>query len=180
MTTPLRRPDSRAERIQSLILKELDGLSRQTYSAARKGEDAREALSKLRPHVEAELESLETLEWLRDLTDEELARRRTFAMLLSVVGRSSEQSKSARERILALLRLGAATNSELQKLAGVSLSTIRNNLCELINDGEVVAGRGRPKTYRLASSVSKPRGSKVARERGGCEEEIMEAIAESH
>lgn len=160
MTTPLRRPDSRAERIQSLILEKLDGLSGQTYSATRKGEDPREALAKLRPHVEAELEALETLEWLRDLTDEELARQRTFAMLLSLVGRSREQSKPARERILAGLRLGAATISELQKLTGVGVGTIRNNLCELINDGEVVADRRRPKTYRLTSSVSKGKAAR--------------------
>lgn len=160
MTTPLRRSDSRAERIQSLIMERLDGLSRQTYSAARKGEDLREALSKLRPHVEAELETLETLEWLRDLTDEELARRRMFAMLLSVAGRSREQSKPARERILAVLSLGAATNSEIQKLTGVGMSTIRNNLCELTNKGEVVAGRGRPKTYRLASAVPEGEAAK--------------------
>jgi len=45
--------------------------------------------------LEAELEALETLEWLRDLTDEELARQRAFTMLVSVV-RQDEEAKGPR------------------------------------------------------------------------------------
>jgi hypothetical protein len=71
-----------------------------------------------------------------------------------------EESKPVRERILAALRLEAATNTELQRLTGASAGTIRNNLSELINDGLVVASEGRPKTYRLVSSSSEhPRGN---------------------
>ncbi|HLL56546.1 MAG TPA: hypothetical protein VK359_01350 [Rubrobacteraceae bacterium] len=42
-------------------------------------------MSKLKPHVDAQLEALETLDGLRDLTDEELERQRMFMMLLCVV-----------------------------------------------------------------------------------------------
>jgi len=110
--------------------------------------------------VEAELEALETLEWLRDLTDEELARRRAFTMLVSVVRQDEEVKRPAKERILAGLRLKAATKSELQRRTGASAATIRNNLSGLIKGGEVVGDRGRPKTYQLVPSVSgkTPRG----------------------
>jgi hypothetical protein len=76
LTHPLRWPDSKVERVQSLVLERVDSLLR--CPAERKDEATHEALSKLRSHVEAELEALETLEWLRDLTDEELARQRAF------------------------------------------------------------------------------------------------------
>ena len=145
-------PDSRVERVQSLVLEKVDSLLR--CPAERKDEATHEALSKLKPHVEAELEALETLEWLRDLTDEELARQRAFMILVSVVRQDEADRKSVRERIIAFLRLEAATSSKLQKLTGASAGTIRNYLSELINDGEVVAEGGRPKTYRLASSVA--------------------------
>jgi len=118
-------------------------------------EATHEALLKLRPHVEAELEALETLEWLRDLTDEEIARRRAFTMLVSVVRQDEEAKMPARERILAALRLKAATNSELQRRTGAGAATIRNNLFGLIKGGEVVGDRGRPKTYQLVPSVSR-------------------------
>jgi hypothetical protein len=78
-----RESESKAERVQSLVLEKVDSLLR--CPAERRKEATHEALSKLRPHVEAELEALETLEWLRDLTAEELARRRVFTMLVSVV-----------------------------------------------------------------------------------------------
>jgi hypothetical protein len=148
LTAPLGRPDSKAERIRSLVPEEPDALSRRPYPIEQKSG----ALSRLRPYVEAELEALETLEWLRDLTDEELARRRVFTMLLSVVGRARKESKPASGRILEALRLGAATNVELQELTGANAGTVRNNLCQLIKDGEVVAeGGGYPRTFRLAS-----------------------------
>jgi len=152
LTTPLRRPDSRAERIQSLVFEKLDGLSRQPYAA----EHEVGALSRLKPHMETELEALETLEWLRDLTDEELARRRAFAMVLSVLKRGQGESRpkegrpSTKKRILGTLRLGAATNHELQEFTGASAGAVRYNLCELIREGEVVAEGGCPITYRLS------------------------------
>jgi Fic family protein len=117
----------------------------------RREEATYEAFSKLRPHVEAELEALETLEWLRDLTDEELARRRAFTMLVSVVRQDEEAKRPARERILTVLHLKAATNTELQRCTGISTGTIRNNLSELINGGEVVGDGGRPKSYQLVT-----------------------------
>jgi hypothetical protein len=129
-----------------LVLEELVALSRRPYSVELK----RGALSKLRPYVEEELEALETLEWLRDLTAEELAWRQAFTMLLSVAGYGKEEGRPANERILEALRLGAVTNSELQKLTGASAGTVRNNLCQLVKDGEVVAEGGYPKIYRLA------------------------------
>ena len=106
-------------------------------------------MSKLRPYVEAELEALETLEWLRDLTDEELARRRAFTLLLSVAGHGKEERKPVNERILEALRLGAVTNCELQELTGASAGAVRNNLCQLVKDGKLVAEGRYPKTYRL-------------------------------
>ena len=154
MTHPLRSSDSKAERVQSLVLEKVTSLLR---CLAEREEATHEAFSKLRPHVEAELEALETLEWLRDLTDEELARRRAFTMLVSGV-RQDEEAKMAaraRERILAALRLKAATTSELQRRTGLSVSTIRNNLFGLIQGGEVVGDGGRPKTYQLVPSVSR-------------------------
>jgi predicted Zn-dependent peptidase len=75
---PLRESDSKAERVQSLVVEKVESLLR--YPAERRKEARHEAFSKLRPHVEAELEALETLEWLRDLTDEELDQRKQSAM----------------------------------------------------------------------------------------------------
>jgi Fic family protein len=129
-----------------LVLEELVALSRRRYSVELKSG----ALSKLRPYVEEELEARETLEWLRDLTAEELTRQRAFTMFLSVAGHGKEEGRPAKERILEVLRLGAVTNSEIQELTGASAGTVRNNLCQLVKEGEVVAEGGYPKTYRLA------------------------------
>ena len=78
MTHHPRESESKAERVQSLVLEKVESLLR--CPAERRKEATHEALSKLRPHVEAELEALETLEWLRDLTDEELDQRKQSAM----------------------------------------------------------------------------------------------------
>jgi hypothetical protein len=137
-----------------LVLEVLDGLPPRSGSVELHPALPRAALSKLRPHVEAELEALESLEWLRDLTDEELARRRAFVMFLAAIRRSEEAGveryKPARERILAALRSGAATNPELQELTGAKTGTVRDTLCLLVYEGEVVAEGRRPITYRLA------------------------------
>jgi Fic family protein len=151
LTHSLRWSVSRAERFRSLILEKVASLSR--CPPERREEATYEAFSKLRPHLEAELEALETMEGLRDLTDEELARRQVFAMLISVVRQQEEANRSARERILEVLRLKAATNSDLQRGAGISTGTIRNNLSGLIHSGEVIGDGGRPKTYQLVTSV---------------------------
>jgi hypothetical protein len=152
LTHPLRWSDSKTERVQSLVLEKVASLLR--CPPERREEATHEAFSKLRPHLEAELEALETLEWLRDLTDEELARR-AFTMLVSVVRQDEEVKSPARDRILAALRLKAATKSELQRRTGISVCTIRNNLFGLIKGGEVIGDRGRPKTYQLVPSVSR-------------------------
>jgi hypothetical protein len=161
-TSLRRRPDSRADKVYSLVLEVLDGLPRRSGSAEPHPPPAllalpRGNLSKLRPHVEAELEALQTLEWLRDLTGEEFARRRAFVMFLAAVRWAEEAGveldEPARERVLAALRYyGAATNPELQELTGAKAGTVRDALCLLIYEGEVVAEGGHPMTYRLARS----------------------------
>lgn len=154
MRTSLRRPHSRAERVYSLVLEVLDGLPRRSGSAEQHPALPRGIVSKLRPHVEAELEALETLEWLRDLTDEELARRRVSVMFLAAIGPGEEagveRDKPARERVLAALRCGPATSPELQELTGAKAGTVRDALCLLVYEGEVVAEGRLPMTYRLA------------------------------
>jgi hypothetical protein len=154
LRSPLRMPNSKAERVHSLVLEKLECLLGGSHSAEHAPAPLRKALRELRPHVEAELEALETLEWLRDLTGEERVRRRAFTGFLSVVGPSEvdrqEANEATRARVLAALRYGAATNTELQELTGAKVGTVRNNLCELIKEGEVVAEGGRPKTYRRA------------------------------
>jgi hypothetical protein len=78
-----------------------------------------------------------------------------FRMLVSVVRQAEEVKRPARDRILAALRLKAASKSELQRRTGISVGTIRNNLFGLIKGGEVIGDRGRPKTYQLVPSVSR-------------------------
>ena len=153
MTHTLRWSDSRSERVRSLVLEKVAGLLR--CPPERREEATHEAFSKLRPHVKAELEALESLERLRDLTEEELTRRQVFAMLVSVVRQKEEAKRPARERILDVLHMKAATNSELQRCTGISTGTIRNNLFGLIEDGEVIGDGGRPKTYQLVTSGSR-------------------------
>ena len=152
MTPTLRWSASRAERVQSLVLEKAASLLR--CPTERRKEATHEAFSKLRPHVEAELEALETLEWLRDLTNEELARQRAFGMFLAAIGRSEEagveRDEPARERVLSALQRGAATNPELQELTGAKAGTVRDALCLLVYEGEVVAEGGHPMTYHLA------------------------------
>jgi len=151
LTHTLRWSVSRAERVQSLVLEKVASLLR--CPPERRKDATHEALSKLRPHVEAELEALETLEWLRDLTNEELARRRAFVMFLAAIKSGEEagveRDKPARERVLAALRCRAATNPELQELTGAKAGTVRDALCLLVYEGEVVAEGRPPMTYRL-------------------------------
>jgi hypothetical protein len=146
LTHTLRWSDSRAERVRSLVLAKVTCLLR--CPPERREEATHEAFSKLSPHVKAELEALDSLEALRDLREEELARRQVFARLISVVRQGEEVNRPARERILDVLRMKAATNSEIQRHTGISPGTIRNNLFELIHSGEVLGDEGRPKTYR--------------------------------
>ena len=142
----------------SLVLEVLDGLPRRSGSAEHHPPALpRGTLSKLRSLVETELEDLESLEWLRDLTGEELARRSAFVVFLAAIGRGEEsgveREEPARERVLAALRRGAATNAELQEFTGAKAGTVRDTLCLLVYEGEVVAEGGRPMTYRLGRST---------------------------
>lgn len=69
-----------------------------------------------------------------------------------------EESVSVRDRIVGALRVEPATNAELQRQTGASAGTIRNNLSQLIQDGEVGEDgyKGRSKVYRLLSSSPEP------------------------
>jgi predicted HTH transcriptional regulator len=158
LTHSLRWSESRAERVRSLVLEKVAGLLR--CPLERREEATHEAFSKLRPHVEAELEALETMEGLRELTEEELDRRRVFALLVSVVRQEGAAKRPARERILEVLRLKAATNSEIQRRTGISEGTIRNNLSGLIHSEEVLGDGGRPKTYQLVTSSGSRKASR--------------------
>ena len=153
MTHTLRWSDSRAQRVRSLVLEKVAGLLR--CPPERREEATQEAFSKLSPHVKAELEALESLERLRDLKEEEIARRRVFAMLVGVLRQGEEANRPARERILEVLSMKESTNSEIQRLTGISTGTIRNNLFELTQSGEILGDGGRPKTYRLVTSGSR-------------------------
>jgi len=84
LTHPLRGSDFRAERVQSLILETVDSLM--LCPAERKEEATREALAKLRPHLEVALEALETIGRTRGLNDEVIAKREAFMMLLDLAG----------------------------------------------------------------------------------------------
>jgi hypothetical protein len=158
LTHTLRWSDSRAERVRSLVLEKVASLLR--CPPERREEATHEAFCKLRPHVEAELEALESLEVLRDLTEEELARRQVFVMLISVARQGEEANRPARERILEVLHMKDATNSEIQRLTRINPGTIRNNLFELIHSGEVVGDGGRPKTYQLVTSSGSRKASR--------------------
>ena len=87
-------------------------------------------------------------------------------MLVSEVKQAEEAKRPARELILAVLHLKAATNSELQRCTGLSTSTIRNNLSELINGGEVVGDGGRPKSYQLVTFTRVLRTPESRQEKG--------------
>jgi DNA-binding transcriptional ArsR family regulator len=63
-----------------------------------------------------------------------------------------ENNTPVRDRILAALKLEAATNKELQELTGASQGTLRNKLSELMGEGLLTADEGRPKKYSLVSS----------------------------
>ena len=68
------------EEAAALLEETLDSLRR--HPSDQLASAAREALIDLRPHVEAGLEALETIEQGRDLTDRERDLRHAFKMLL--------------------------------------------------------------------------------------------------
>jgi hypothetical protein len=72
--------DFEVERAQLLVQEMIDSLFR--CPAERKEAATREALVRLKPHLEAAVEALETIGRERPLTDEEFVRRREFMLLL--------------------------------------------------------------------------------------------------
>jgi hypothetical protein len=82
MSNSVRWPDSEVERVQMLVLEEVDALLR--CPAEHKEAATHEALSKLELHLKGALEALEIIGQARGLTEEEFAWRGAFMMLLDV------------------------------------------------------------------------------------------------
>jgi hypothetical protein len=80
----VRWPDSDAKRAEVLLQTTVDELLR--CPTERKEVATREALAKLRPHLEVALEALETIGRRRGLNDEVIAKREAFMMLLDLAG----------------------------------------------------------------------------------------------
>jgi hypothetical protein len=76
-------PERKVEAADALIRDTVEHLTRRC-PAHLVGAAAREDLLELKPHLEDALAALAEIEGRRDLTDEELARRRAFKMLLAV------------------------------------------------------------------------------------------------
>jgi hypothetical protein len=70
------------EEAAALLAEMVDGLRR--HPSNQMASAAREALMDLRPHAEAALETLETIERDRELTDRERDLQHAFKMLLAV------------------------------------------------------------------------------------------------
>src|SRR3712207_9335028 len=81
------------EEAAALLAEMVDGLQR--HPSDQLASAARAALMELRPHVEAGLEALETIEQGRDLTDRERDLRHAFKMLLDT--RRSEERRVGKE-----------------------------------------------------------------------------------
>ena len=75
------KPEQRVEATDALLQDTVERISRR-YPFNLVGVAAREELLELRPHLKDALDALADIEQDRDLTDEELARRRAFKMLL--------------------------------------------------------------------------------------------------
>ena len=84
MSDLVRWPDSDAKRAEVLLRTTVDKLLR--CPAEHKEAATREALAKLRPHLEVALEALETIGRTRGLNDELIAKREAFMMLLDLAG----------------------------------------------------------------------------------------------
>jgi hypothetical protein len=76
------KPEHRVEQTVALLRDTIEHLSRRC-PAHQVGEAAREDLLELRPHLQDALGALADIERHRSLTDEELARRRAFKMVLA-------------------------------------------------------------------------------------------------
>ncbi len=80
MANPIEWADSEVERVKVQILKEVDALMR--CPAESKEEATQVVLSKLEPHLKGALDALDTIGRIRELTEDELALRGAFMMLL--------------------------------------------------------------------------------------------------
>jgi hypothetical protein len=74
--------DQTVQETEELIQQAVERLSRR-YPPHLVGEAARDDLLDLRPHLQAALAALDSIEQRRDLTAEELTLRRAFRMLLT-------------------------------------------------------------------------------------------------
>jgi hypothetical protein len=72
--------ESKVERVQELVLEEVDALLR--CPVEDKEQATQEILSKLEPRLRGALDALDTIRNVRELTEEELVRRGAFMMLL--------------------------------------------------------------------------------------------------
>jgi hypothetical protein len=84
MANPIEWADSEVERVQELVLEEVDALMR--CPAESKEEATQAVLSKLEPHLKGALDALDTIGRVRELTEEEFALRGAFMMLLDTLG----------------------------------------------------------------------------------------------
>ena|ERR687894_222998 len=89
------------EEAAALLEETLDSLRR--HPSDQMALAAREALMDLRPHVEAALETLETIEQGRDLTDRERALLHAFKMLLDTRKHLSRTGRNPSAGIRTLL-----------------------------------------------------------------------------
>jgi hypothetical protein len=89
------------EEAAALLEETLDSLRR--HPSDQMASAAREALMDLGPHVEAALETLETIEQGRDLTDRERALQHAFKMLLDTRKHLSRTGRNPSAGIRTLL-----------------------------------------------------------------------------
>ena len=82
LANPIAWADSEVERVQELVIEEVDALLR--CPAESKEAAAHEALSRLESHLEVALEALEIVGRVRRLTEVEFVRRGAFMMLLDL------------------------------------------------------------------------------------------------
>jgi hypothetical protein len=74
-------PERKVEVTNVLLQQTIKHLARE-YPPPLLGAAARKSMEDLKPHIEEALEALGEIEGRRDLTEEELARRNAFKMLL--------------------------------------------------------------------------------------------------
>jgi hypothetical protein len=80
LANPIGWADSEVERVQKLVLEEVNALLR--CPAESKEEATQQVLAKLEPQLKGALDALNTIGRVRGLTEEEYARRGAFKLLL--------------------------------------------------------------------------------------------------